>query len=95
MRIEPTASPPVAPKAASPASRPATPPAGGSTEAGAFAPSGDLAALLAAVRNTPDVRPDAIETAAAQLSTGGLTTPQAATDTAKALLGSGDLTANS
>ncbi len=93
MRIEPTGSPPVAPKAANPTPRPAAPPASGSSEGGAFAPSGDLAALLAAVRSTPDVRPDAVAAAGAQLAAGGLTTPQAAADTAKALLGSGDLTA--
>ena len=101
MRIEPTGSPPVSPKAVNSAPRPATPAVGGTAsatggvaEVGAFAPSGDLASLLAAVHQTPDVRPEAIESAAAQLSTGGLNTPAAATDTAKALLSSGDLTPN-
>jgi hypothetical protein len=97
MRIEPTGSSPVAPKAVSAPPRPAaTAPgsAGSVTEGGSFAPSGDLAALLAAVRQTPDVRPAAIADAAAQVSSGALNTPEAAADTAHALARSGDVGSN-
>jgi hypothetical protein len=87
----------VTPKAVGPAPRQAS----ASTAAGvtgsvneneSFAPSSDLSSLLAAVRQTPDVRPEAIEASSAQLSSGALNTPQAATDAAQSLLNSGDLT---
>jgi hypothetical protein len=97
MRIEPTGSPPVAPKAVTSAPRATTPSTGGSgpvAESGSFAPSADLASLLAAVRQTPDVRPEAITEAAAAVSSGALNTPEAATDTAQALAKSGDLGGN-
>jgi hypothetical protein len=93
MRIEPTGTSPVAPKAVGQPVRPAgtAGAAGAVPEGESFAPSGDLASLLAAVRQAPDVRTDAVASAAAQLAAGALTTPAAAADAAKGLLGSGDL----
>lgn len=74
MRIEPTGTGPVtskpvesAPRAAAKSADPAT---GGTGEAESFAVSGDLAALLSAVRQSPDVRTEVIESAASQLSAG-------------------------
>ncbi|MDB5307468.1 MAG: hypothetical protein JWO38_1670 [Gemmataceae bacterium] len=57
-------------------------------EAGAFTPTTDLATLLSAVRNTPEIRADVVQSAATRLAAGELTTPQAAGDTARALLDS-------
>jgi hypothetical protein len=96
MRVEPTGPSPILPKpVASTARTPssAADPAAAPATDGAFAPSGDLSSLLAAVRQAPEVRPGAVEAAAAKLTTGELSAPQAATDSAKALLDSGDATA--
>jgi hypothetical protein len=59
-------------------------------EAASFLPTGDLTRLLAAVRDTPEVRADVIESVAARLAAGQFDTPEAAADTARALLGSGE-----
>lgn len=72
------ASPRPASKAATPASAP--------TETGSFAMTDQLSQLLAAVRSTPDVRPEAVVSASAKLASGEMNTPQAAKDTATALL---------
>jgi hypothetical protein len=53
---------------------------------GSFAMTDQLTQLLSAVRNAPDVRPDAVASASAKLASGELDTPQAATDTANAML---------
>jgi hypothetical protein len=94
MRIEPTGTPPVAPKAVDSAPRPGTKATdsapGTAGDAGSFSLSNDLTALLAAVRQTPDVRTEVIDSAAANLAAGVFDSPQAAADAAKALLGSGD-----
>lgn len=93
MRIEPTPTPPVSSGAVSAATRapsktaePAAPPA----EAGAFALSGDLTALLAQVAQLPEARAEVIESVAAQLDAGVYLTPETAADAAKALLDSPD-----
>lgn len=96
MRIEPTGVPSVAPKTVGAAPRAAT---GKASETGAgvgeatesFAPSADLAALLAAARQAPDVRTEVIESVAAQLAAGTFDTAAAAADAANTLLSSGDL----
>jgi hypothetical protein len=86
MRIDPLGTPPPlqkptagsAPRAAAPADAPAA-------ETG-FAPTSELAALLMAVSQSPEVRADVIESVAARLVTGEFDTPQAAADAARALL---------
>jgi hypothetical protein len=93
MRVDPTGTPPILPKPVASTAR--TPsgtadPAAAPTDAGSFAPSADLASLLAAVRQTPEVRSGVVEAAAAKLAAGELSTPQAAADSAKALHDSGD-----
>jgi hypothetical protein len=93
MRIEPTGTSPIAPKPVESAPRAAVKSAdatGGAGEAESFALSGDLAALLAAVKQAPEVRVEVIEAAAAQLAAGAFDTPEAAAEAAKALLDSGD-----
>ncbi len=92
MRIEPTGVPAIAPKAVDSAPRTAaksseSAPAG---DAESFALSGDLAALLTAARQAPEVRAEVIEAAAANLAAGVFDTPEAAAAAAKALLDSGD-----
>jgi hypothetical protein len=47
-----------------------------------------LAKLLTAIRQTPDIRSDAVESASARVASGALSTPEAATETARALLDS-------
>src|SRR5580692_11690450 len=63
-----------------------TAPSGSPADTSTFAMTDQLAQLLAAVRNSPDVRPDAVANAASKLASGELDTPQAATDTANAIL---------
>lgn len=94
MRIDPTGTPQVstgavgpAPRSAAKGSEPAAAPA---ADPGAFALSADLTALLAQVRQAPEVRAAVVESAAAQLEAGTFGTPEAAADAAKALLDSGD-----
>jgi hypothetical protein len=96
MRIEPTGIPPIASKPVESAPRTvakSSDPASGSGEAKSFALSGDLAALLSAVRQAPEVRAEVIESAAARLAAGVFDTPEAAAGAAKALLDSGDTAA--
>ena len=92
MRVDPSGTSQIVPTAVGSAQRAAAraaeAPAG--TDPGSFAPSSDLAGLLAAVRRAPDVRAGAIESAAAKLAAGALDTPEAAADAAKGLLDSGD-----
>lgn len=59
---------------------------GSPVDSGSFAMTDQLAQLLAAVRSSPDVRPDAVASASAKLASGELDTPQAATDSAGAML---------
>jgi hypothetical protein len=59
---------------------------GAASDSGTFAMTDQLSQLLAAVRSSPDVRPDAVASASAKLASGELDTPQAATDTATAML---------
>ena len=59
---------------------------GSANGAGTFVMTDKLAQLLASVRSAPDVRPEAVASASAKLASGELDTPQAAADTAKALL---------
>lgn len=91
MRIDPTGSPPVAPKAVGSTPRAtarSTDTAGAAAEAESFELTGELAALLAGVRQAPEVRAEVIESVAARLAAGELDTPEAAADTARALLAS-------
>jgi hypothetical protein len=88
MRIDPLGTPPPLPQtSAGTAAR--TTRSNGTTgtvaDAGSFTPTSELASLLAAVKQAPDVRTDAVESAAARLASGELDTPEAATDTARAL----------
>jgi hypothetical protein len=59
---------------------------GSPADSGSFAMTDQLAQLLAAVRSSPDVRPEAVASASAKLASGELDTPQAATETASAML---------
>ncbi|MCS6865770.1 MAG: hypothetical protein RMJ56_14830 [Gemmataceae bacterium] len=56
-----------------------------------FMLSADLAALLLAVRQSPEVRAEVIETVAARLAEGLYQSPEAAAEAAHALLNSGEL----
>jgi anti-sigma28 factor (negative regulator of flagellin synthesis) len=51
-----------------------------------FALTGELASLLAAVRQTPEVRAEVVESIATRVATGEFNTTEAAADAAKALL---------
>ena len=51
-----------------------------------FAPTANLSQLLAAVKQLPDVRDDAVRSASDRLAGGELATPAAAQDTAQAAL---------
>jgi hypothetical protein len=78
------------PKAAGPAPRTAARTGDGSAAVNdptAFAPTGELAALLTAVSQSPDERADVIESVAARLAAGEFNTPEAAADAARNLLG--------
>lgn len=91
MRIDPTGAQPSVPQAATtkPSTRPANPApvpvaAPGSSEE--FALTGQLASLLSAVRQFPEVRPDVVAIAAARLAAGDFNTPQAAAAAAAAIV---------
>ncbi len=55
-----------------------------------FAPTVDLARLLEAVRQTPDIRTDVVDAVKARIASGELATPAAAQETAAALYNSLD-----
>jgi hypothetical protein len=55
-------------------------------DTGSFVMTDQLSQLLATVRTAPEVRPEAIASAAAKLTSGELDTPQAASDTASSML---------
>jgi hypothetical protein len=94
MRVDPStnAQIPIAlPQAEATASRtasrtPATSGSGSPADSGSFVMTGQLSQLLAAVRGAPDVRSEAIASASAKLASGELDTPQAANETASAML---------
>lgn len=65
------------------------PPAGG--EDNTFVPTPDLARLLAAVRELPDVRAEAVNAATDAVASGELITREAAADTARAVIASQDI----
>ena len=65
------------------------PPAGG--EDSTFVPTPDLARLLEAVRDLPDVRAEAVDAAKDAVASGELLTREAAADTAQAVVASQDL----
>ncbi|VTT97873.1 unnamed protein product [Gemmataceae bacterium] len=89
MRVEPSGNsikitqpaPNSAPQAAGKAA-----PVGGPAEAGTFSPTSQLSQLLEGVRRAPDVRSDAVQAAAARVASGELSTPDAASETAQAIL---------
>lgn len=60
--------------------------ASSSLDGAAFALTAQLAQLLATVRTTPEVRADVVEAVAARLEAGELATPEAAAETARAML---------
>lgn len=90
MRVDPSGitPPPVRTGTSTPA-RPAEPAGGASVGSAAshegFTPTGELARLLAAAKEAPDVRADVVAAAAARLEAGELDTPAAAADTARAM----------
>ncbi len=91
MRIEPTGAQPVVPQAPAPrpgprASDPAPVPVAAPGSAEEFALTGQLAALLSAVREFPEVRPDVVAVATARLAAGDFNTPQAAAAAAAAIV---------
>jgi hypothetical protein len=90
MRIDPsTTAPPTVPTATGSTPRVAAQTTNASeptTTSGSFAPSASLSALLSAVSQTPDVRPGAVASATANLTSGALGTPAAAVDTAAEFL---------
>jgi hypothetical protein len=92
MRVDPSSSqsPIALTQTDAAAPRPANKSAGtvGNAQAdtGTFAMTDQLAHLLAAVKSTPDVRPEAIAGATAKVASGELETTQAAGDTARAFL---------
>ncbi len=93
MRIDPTGASPVSPKplgGVSPVVRAGDSPGLG-VDSESFTLSADLAALLQAVRQSPEVRAKVIETVAARLAEGIYQTPEAAAEAAQALLDSGEL----
>lgn len=92
MRIEPTGIPATSSKPVESAPRAGTKSTDAAPTSGAesFSLSGDLASLLAAVRQTPEVRTEIIEQAAANLAAGVFDTPEAAAGAAQALLDTGD-----
>lgn len=93
MRIDPMGASPVSPKplgAVSPVARAGDSPSPG-VDGESFTLSADLAALLQAVRQSPEVRAKVIETVAARLAEGIYQTPEAAAEAAHALLDSGEL----
>lgn len=89
MRVDPLGTPPplkqtaagTAPKAAR-----SPEPSTTAADAGSFTPTSELTALLTAVKQAPDVRPEVVESVAARLASGELDTPEAAADTARSLL---------
>lgn len=66
--------------------QPSTGVAAPAQESGAFTPTADLSRLLDTMRQTPDVRPGVVSSAADRLASGQLTTPEAARDAARAML---------
>jgi hypothetical protein len=64
----------------------ATPSSAAAANTGSFVMTDQLSQLLAAVRTAPEVRPEAIASAAAKLASGELDTPQAASETASTML---------
>lgn len=97
MRVNPAGTSPIVPNSGASAARPtagATESSGTASEPNLFAPSADLAALLTAVRQAPEVRPEVVASATANLAAGKLQTREAATESAKSLLDSGDLGSN-
>ena len=95
MRIDPTNNPTssVPTPAARPNSRAAeSTPATGTTATTSTAPAsgfvvtGELASLLAAVRRSPETRAEVVAEITARAATGEFNTPQAAADTAKAII---------
>lgn len=88
MRVDPSGSHQPLP-AAPPAARKPTGSAASAADSkpGAFTPTADLAGLLSAVRDTPEVRAEVVAAAAARVAAGEFDTPEAAADTARAMLG--------
>ena len=59
---------------------------GAAVTSNSFAPTADLAKLLAAVRELPDVRADVVDDVAGRAAAGDLLTQAAATETAQAAI---------
>lgn len=91
MRIDPTGinPQPVRSSGSTPArgaDRPADAAGPAATDPTSFTLTGDLARLLSAVRNAPEVRAEVVEATATKLAAGELDTPAAAADTARSVL---------
>lgn len=90
MRIDPLGTPlPPAKASATSAAKPAasgTDSTVAASDSNSFTPTSELTALLAAVRQSPEVRTDIIESVAAKLESGEIDTPEAAADAARTLL---------
>jgi hypothetical protein len=96
MRVDPTGvQPPIRPTTGT-AARPADKAGDASASAaaagadGTFTPTAELARLLTAVAESPDVRTEVIESVAARLANGEFDTPEAAADAARVLLDSAE-----
>ena len=90
MRIDPLGTPTPLSQTPGPAPKTAARTGDGSgavSDPNSFTPTGELAALLSAVRQSPDERADVIESASARLAAGEFNTPAAAADTARNMLG--------
>lgn len=87
MRIEPSSGQVPVSQTQAPAARPTTRPAdgGAATESATFVPTSELAGLLQAVRESPDIRADVVEAVSARLAAGELATIGAAAQTAQAI----------
>lgn len=59
-----------------------------------FTPTPDLLRLLSAVKDIPDVRDDVVADVTERVSSGELSSPQAATETAQALIDANSLSSN-
>lgn len=89
MRIDPTGVPSVTPGQVGATQRGSTRPAGATAPAegaGSFTPTPDLARLLDAVRQLPEVREGVVQDVSARLAAGELHTPAAAAETAGAIV---------
>ncbi|MBX9582083.1 MAG: hypothetical protein K2X87_17395 [Gemmataceae bacterium] len=89
MRVDPSGShvPLTAANAAPAPPKPAAPDAGAPAGASQFKPTADLTRLMEALRGYPEHREQTVAAVLARLAAGEFDTPQAAADTARAMMG--------